>query len=96
MQLPAYFLNRPVVEAGPDTIAAFERLYREYVEPGTGKTIDYRLAAPKWQFLCYLGDNKNILLHGSAAPDISEFEPRQSNDTDEFGNRQPGRRKAAG
>src|SRR5690242_6657736 len=87
MEFPAYFLRRPGVEAGPDTIAAFERLYNDYVEPGTGAEIDYQLSAPKWQFLCYLGDTKNILMHGSGAPDIAEFEPRQSNDIEEFGNR---------
>lgn len=88
MEVPAYYLRRPQAEADPEIIAAFERLYQEFVAPGTGAEIDYQLAAPKWQFLCYLGDHKNVLLHGSAQPDIAEFEPRQSNDIEEFGNRQ--------
>jgi hypothetical protein len=49
--------------------------------------IEYTLAAPKWQFLCYLSDHKLIVLHGSGRADIREFEPRQSNDIAEFGNR---------
>lgn len=87
MELPAYFLKRPAVEASPATIAGFERLYRQFVEPGTGAEIPYDLDASKWQFLCYLCDHKNILMHGSAVRDIAEFEPRQSNDIEEFGNR---------
>ena len=49
--------------------------------------IDYTLTAPRWQFLCYLCDHKDVVLHGSGQPDILEFEPRQSNDIAEFGNR---------
>ena len=74
------------------TIAAFEELFRRAVTPaqahGECPPIDYQLTAPKWQFLCYIADKKSIVLHGSGDPSISHFEPRQSNDTDEFGNRQ--------
>ncbi len=49
--------------------------------------IEYTLPAPKWQFLCYLCDCKPVVLHGSGRADIREFEPRQSNDIEEFGNR---------
>jgi hypothetical protein len=87
MALPSYYLTRPAMDLDAETIAAFERLYAESVESGTGAEINYTLSAPKWQFLCYLSDNKGILLHGSGNPDIDEFEPRQSNDTMEFGNR---------
>jgi len=87
VQLPSYYLPRPEVDLTPETIAAFERLYAEAVEPGTGMEIDYRLSAPKWQFICYVCDNKSVLVHGSGNPNIEEFEPRQSNDTEEFGNR---------
>ena len=51
------------------------------------RPIDYRLAAPKWQFLCHVADRGEAVLHGSSAPDIDCFEPRQSNDIAEFGNR---------
>jgi hypothetical protein len=71
----------------PEAAAAFERLYTEVVEHDTGAEIPYDLAAPKWQFLCYLTDNKGVLVHGSSKPDIEEFEPRQSDDVGEFGNR---------
>jgi hypothetical protein len=70
------------------TIAAFEHLITTAVLPGGGAAIDYQLAAPKWQFLCYLCDTHDFLLHGSGNPGIEEFEPRQSNDIEEFGNRE--------
>lgn len=85
MQIPSYFLRRPAT--ADEHITDFERLYRDFMEEKAVTEIDYRLTAPKWQFLCYLCDSKEILLHGSANPDIREFEPRQSNDVDEFGNR---------
>jgi hypothetical protein len=87
IELPHWFWPRPAPEPDPGVIAEFERLYAETVERGPGAEIDYPLAAPKWQFLCYLCDQKEILLHGSGQADILEFEPRQSNDVGEFGNR---------
>jgi hypothetical protein len=87
MQLPSYLETRPPMDLDPEAGAAFERLYTAVVEHGTGAAIPYDLAAPKWQFLCYLTDNKGVLVHGSPNPDIEEFEPRQSDDVGEFGNR---------
>ena len=87
-QIERHIETRPPMDFGPKTISAFDRLYTEAVEPGTGAEIPYSLPAPKWQFLCYLTDNKGVLVHGSPNPDIEEFEPRQSNDVEEFGNRQ--------
>jgi hypothetical protein len=87
VELPRWFLPRPAPPPDPGTIAAFERLFAATVERGPGTVIDYTLRAPRWQFLCYLCDHKEIVLHGSGQPDIVEFEPRQSNDVGEFGNR---------
>jgi hypothetical protein len=87
LEIPAYFFRQPPVETSPATLAGFERLYREYVAPGGGFEIPYDLAAPRWQFLCYLCDHKNILLHGSGERNIAEFEPRQPHDVEEFSNR---------
>ena len=87
MQLPAYYLPRPPLDLAPATCAAFERLYDEAVRPGHGEVLDYTLSSPKWQFLCWLCDTQEVLLHGSGAPGIRVFEPRQSNDIEEFGNR---------
>jgi hypothetical protein len=86
-ELPRWFSPRPGPHPDPDTLAAFERLFAATLERGAGAVIEYTLLAPKWQFLCYLCDHKEIVLHGSGQPDILEFEPRQSNDVVEFGNR---------
>ncbi|HSL28287.1 MAG TPA: hypothetical protein VK900_03725, partial [Anaerolineales bacterium] len=48
-------------------------------------TIPFTLPFPKWQFLCYLADHHNIAMHGSGNANIAQFEPRQSNDLNEFG-----------
>ncbi len=88
MQLPAYFLPRPPLNLSPTTRAAFAEIYAEAVQLGHGQAVDYTLAAPKWQFLSWLCDTQDVLLHGSGNPSIREFEPRKSDDLDEFGNRQ--------
>jgi hypothetical protein len=87
MRLPSPIETRPPMDLDPEAVAACERLYTEVVEHGIGAEIPYDLSTPKWQFLCYLTDNKGVLVHGSSTPDIVEFEPRQSEDVGEFGNR---------
>jgi hypothetical protein len=87
MQLPPYFLLQPAASWDADTVAAFEQLYAQFVAPGTGGEIIYTLSAPKWQFLCYLAEHKQILMHGSGKSDIKEFEPRKADDVAEFGDR---------
>jgi hypothetical protein len=84
---PAHWLSRPGPAPDAATRAAFDELLARAVVAGPGEPIDYRLAAPKWQFLCHVADRGEALLHGSSAPDITLFEPRQSNDVAEFGNR---------
>ena len=88
IEVPSYFPPRPPMDLDAGTIGAFDRLLAESIQKGSVPVIDYTLSAPKWQFLCYLCEAKDVLLHGSGNPDIQEFEPRQSNDTQEFGNRQ--------
>lgn len=82
--LPSFFLPRPPMPTDGKTVAAFEALY-ERAAKGDGAPIDYELAAPKWQFLCYLADTKGIVLHGSGNPTIEIFEPRKSDDVNAFG-----------
>jgi hypothetical protein len=84
--LPSFFLVRPPMPTNVETIAGFDALYQRALK-GDGAAIDYELAAPKWQFLCYLADTKNIVLHGSGNPDIKTFEPRKSDDVNAFGDR---------
>lgn len=85
MGLPDFYVARPP-GADADADRSFEQLWREHLALGD-VALDYRLPAPRWQFLCWLADTHELLLHGSGSPDITEFEPRQSNDISEFGDR---------
>lgn len=84
--LPDYWLTRPSVEFDEKARAAFDELFNPTLKPGTCSTLEFTLPYPKWQFLCYLADHHKLALHGSGNPDIAVFEPRQSNDLNEFGN----------
>lgn len=86
-QLPAYFLPQPPVNEDEATLVLFDQLYEETRAQGEGAAIHYSLAAPKWQFLCYLCNRHHFVLHGSGRADITEFEPRKANDVTEFGDR---------
>lgn len=61
---------------------AFEALF-ENVLQNKGEdipTIEYHLPYPKEEFLKFLAENKNVLLHGSANQDLGVLKPRQAND----------------
>lgn len=84
MQPPPYWLPRPRFALDATTVDTFDRLL-DSTPPGG--LIDYRLAAPKWQFLCYLADRAGVVLHGSGNADIERFEPRQPDDPLDFSSR---------
>jgi hypothetical protein len=87
MQFPAYWLPRPEFRPDRATRAAFDRLLDQALGRGPERAIDYRLDAPKWQFLCHAANRGDVVLHGSGDPDIAEFEPRQPGDPLEFSSR---------
>ena len=82
-----YWLSRPGPPPDARARAEFDELLAAALAAGPATAIDYRLAAPRWQFLCHVADRGEAVLHGSSDPDIARFEPRQSNDIAEFGNR---------
>ena len=86
MVLPDYWMQRPQFFLDEDTRLAFEGLVNRILSGGGNDLIKYELPVPRWQFLCYLADTQPVVLHGTGNPDISEFEPRQSNDLQDFGN----------
>lgn len=49
---------------------SFEQLWREHLELGD-LALDYQLTDPRWQFLCWLADTKELVVHGSGSPDIT-------------------------
>ncbi len=88
MRNVAEFLEqRPPMPRDAETLAAFDALFDAAVAAGHGTPIDYRLPAPRWQFICHIADTRAVVLHGSGNPSITRFEPRQPADHTEFGNR---------
>ena len=85
MILPDYWLQRPNTEIDSHTRSDFDQAFASIKAAGTNARIDYALPAPKWQFLCYLADQHGVILHGTGDPNIQVFEPRLSNDLNEFG-----------
>jgi hypothetical protein len=85
MMLPDYWLQRPDIEIDSQTRSDFDLLLARVIAAGKNIRIDYTFPAPKWQFLCYLADQHSVVLHGTSAPSIHIFEPRPSNDLNEFG-----------
>lgn len=86
MMLPDYWLKRPSADLDESTQLAFAELLKTTLSLGGCPTIHVPLPWQKWQFLCYVADQHDIALHGSGDPNIDLFEPRQSNDVNDFGN----------
>lgn len=74
----SYLLTRPPFTISPEMSA-------EIAEMLTKPGIITETPVPKWQFLCHIADTMPVVLHGSQDPTIELFEPRQSNDVNEFG-----------
>ena len=86
MMLPDYWLTRPDTSFDESTRTGFDELLDRTLVSGDCPTIPFSLPWPKWQFLCHVAEHHDIALHGSGDPNIALFEPRQSNDLNEFGN----------
>ena len=86
MMLPDYWLTRPSPSFDERTRTTFDELLHGALGSGDCPEIPFTLPWPKWQFLCHVADHHDIALHGSGDPNIVLFEPRQSNDLNEFGN----------
>ena len=70
-----------MVEGPPFRLGAGARPeFDEFLEPGRSSLIDYRLDAPKHEFLSYLVHNRRYLVHGTAAPDLDEVKPMPATD----------------
>jgi len=67
----------------PEKQDAFEQVLQA---TPAGDFIDYRIPYPKWQFLSYICETRETVLHGSQHAHIDEVEPRQANDKRAFSN----------
>lgn len=86
--LPEYWLPRPEFVLTETLREAFDDLLdriRQTPADQQPLEIDYRLDAPRWQFLCYASEQGGLALHGSPNRTIRRFEPRQASDLNEFG-----------
>jgi hypothetical protein len=81
--IPSYYLSRPQFDLNTKKQAAFDDLWQSATKGGF---IDFRLPYPKWQFLSYLCDSHELVLHGSQKRDIEVVEPRQANDKRSYSN----------
>ncbi|HEY6075055.1 MAG TPA: hypothetical protein VIV15_17160 [Anaerolineales bacterium] len=81
MEATGYLLPRPPLELSPAKQNAFEALWNSRLE---GSFSEYPLPYPKWQFLSYLCETRELVLHGSQNRGIHTVEPRQANDVRAF------------
>jgi hypothetical protein len=72
--IPDYWLSRPAFQLSEEKKGRLEHLWHSlnfdnipWIE---------NLSIPKWVFLCWLTEEKEVLLHGSGSPDTQLFEPR--------------------
>jgi len=84
MQALDFLLPRPAFDLSPSKRKAFEDLWQARRKRDF---LDYHLPYPKWQFLSYLCESRELVLHGSQNQGIGTVEPRQANDMKAFSNR---------
>ena len=87
MTIPDYWLPRPHTEFS-DEVRSRARitLYTQHIAKMDKVNWLNALPVPKWAFLCWLADEKGLLMHGSGNPDVTTFEPRTpfDNSPDDF------------
>jgi len=83
MNAPDWLLPRPPFDMSPEKQRAFDEVWQSN---GKGSLIDYSLPYPKWQFLSYLCETKELVLHGSQHHEIDIVEPRQASDIRAYSN----------
>jgi hypothetical protein len=70
------FFPSPRIVISQEEGILFNQLF-EKAKTSPDKKINYNLSIPKYKFLRYLSDNKQVLFHGSNNPLIQTFEPRE-------------------
>lgn len=83
MEAPDFLLPRPPLDLSPEKQKAFEDLWQSRHK---GDFLAYNLPYPRWQFLSYLCESRELVLHGSQDQGIGTVEPRQANDIKAFSN----------
>jgi hypothetical protein len=89
--LPDYWIERPSFTAGRTTQAAVDSFLQLADAGGGGPLLDVdaflrdRPRVVRWQFLCSVAARRRIAFHGTGAPHIERFEPREPVDFAPFG-----------
>ena len=83
MDISSFLIPRPSFDKSIEIVSAFDNLFQS---TSIGTFIDYSLPFPKWQFLTYLCETKNLVLHGSQNLEIERVEPKQANDKRAYSN----------
>ena len=74
-------ISAPMLPDDDATLIECADLYHRFVEQGEGAQIpNEAFTMPKWVFLEHLINRHDILVHGSANPNIDIFEPRVAQD----------------
>jgi hypothetical protein len=83
--IPEYWLKCPEFMLSQENEEKLEHLWETILLTPDISWLE-NFPVPKWMFLCWLTEEKNVLLHGSSNPNITLFEPRTPNakDDDEF------------
>jgi hypothetical protein len=81
MQALDFLHPQPDFDLSAEKKHAFDALFDA---TPSGAQVDYQLAHPKWQFLSYLCQSRNLVLHGSQNMGFGEVEPRKANDIKAF------------
>ena len=80
-------LSAPEFQFDEQKIRIFENIYETSCRGKGTVTIDYNCDFPKHEFLCYLVENKNVVLHGSNEKKLRHLIPlRRSFDIRQVGN----------
>lgn len=74
------FLAVPGLEFGDQKRQAFDRLFEAALRSGKDSTVEVDTDHPKHEFLRYLVEQREVLLHGSNRADIEVLEPKRQTD----------------
>jgi len=76
-----FLLPRPPLDLSLEKRRAFDDVWQSGPRRGF---IDYQLPFPKWQFLSYICETRETVLHGSYRKDIDTVEPHRAKDVRAF------------
>jgi hypothetical protein len=80
MQVPPGLLQQPTSRLTNETKAEFDAAFRELLrEPAVGAVV-LPERHPKWEFLSYVCESQDVVLHGSSHMGLTQIGPRQADD----------------